>query len=123
RYVFTGIPSLPGSCFSHTVIRSLRFVYSYSIYDFIPFPVRGDPQRSSFRIPDPDAPISATWQPQRFRDHRIHESMANPLPGARVDVCTPAIGARGSDTMKGSRKETIVGGILVGLMAVVFVFF
>jgi hypothetical protein len=32
-------------------------------------------------------------------------------------------GARGNDPMTGSRKEAIVGGILVGLMAVGVVFF
>lgn len=40
-----------------------------------------------------------------------------------VDIGAPVPGARGVDPMKGRQKETIVGGILVGLMAVVTVFF
>jgi len=40
-----------------------------------------------------------------------------------VDVEATETGARGKDPMEGGRKETVVGGILVGLMAVVVVFF
>lgn len=44
------------------------------------------------------------------------------FPGS-VHVNPSTTGARGNDPMAGRRKEAIVGGILLGLMAVGVVFF
>jgi len=84
------------------------------------FPGKEDPPGHP-PVPIPRvAALSGPGQPQGRRNHRIRKETRSP---GGVDVDPLSTGARRNGPMKGRRKETIVGGILVGLMAVGIAFF